>query len=64
MSCILHKCGDTVPEKVVNSQPECETGTLADEHEEGTAAEVQLVEAQADCEDIAYEGQPGQEGQQ
>ena len=61
---IFLKRRQAVAENVVEGQPESEAGALADEHEEGAAAEVQLVETQTDGEDITYEGQPGQEGQQ
>lgn len=54
----------TVPENVVEGQPEGEAGALADEHEEGAAAEVELVEAEAYGEDVADKWQPCQEGQQ
>ena len=58
---IFLKRRQAVAENVVKGQPESEAGALSDEHEEGAATEVQLVEAQAYRKDVAHEGQPGQE---
>ena len=64
MFCHLSKSGKPVSEHIKQREPEEKTGAFADEHEEGAAAEMQLVEAQAYGEDIAHERQPCQEGQQ